>query len=418
MAHDRAQKIDEPSVLARVIEAAYNCTHDPLDSQAASGQARGIGVAAVNILLLEPYYAGSHAAWAAGYAAHSQHQVTTLSLPGRFWKWRMHGGAVSLARRFMSMATVPDLILATDMLDLTTFLALTRSRTHSLPTALYFHENQLSYPWSVTDRDVRQGRDTHYGFINYASALAADALFFNSRYHLESFLAELPRLLKHFPDHQELDTLEILYAKSAVLPVGLDLRRFDDLRPSPHSPTHSRPLILWNHRWEHDKNPAEFFRALYVLAERGVDFGLIILGERFRRQPTEFIEARQRLADRVCQFGYISDFPTYARWLWQADLLPVTSHHDFFGVSVVEAIYCHCFPLLPRRLSYPELVPPRYHDLCFYHNFDDLVGRLEVAVRNLDQTRQISLREAVAHLDWSQVSPVYDHRLAAVAARR
>ena len=129
----------------------------------------------MNILILEPYFTGSHATWAIGYAANSQHRVTLLTLPGRFWKWRMHGGAVTLARQFLAKETTPDLILATDMLDLTTFLALTRARTSQIPTALYFHENQLSYPWSPSDRDLRQGRDLHYGFINYASALAAKA---------------------------------------------------------------------------------------------------------------------------------------------------------------------------------------------------------------------------------------------------
>jgi glycosyltransferase involved in cell wall biosynthesis len=371
----------------------------------------------MNILLLEPYHTGSHAAWAAGYAAHSRHQVTVLTLPGRFWKWRMHGGAVTLARQFLAMDTAPDLILATDMLDLTTFLALTRARTHRLPTALYFHENQLSYPWSPTDRDIGQGRDVHYGFINYASALAADAVFFNSRYHLDSFFDELPRLLKHFPDHNELDSVDRLRTKSEVLPLGLDLRRFNAYRPSDQPPASSpRPLILWNHRWEYDKNPEDFFRALYVLAGRGIDFGLVILGESFREQPTEFVEARRRLDDRVYHFGHVPDFAGYARWLWQADLLPITSYHDFFGASVVEAIYCGCFPLLPRRLSYPELIPAKYHDLCFYHDFDDLVDRLESAIQHVGQISYTSLRDAVARFDWGELAPVYDDRLEVVGA--
>ncbi|MDX1521413.1 MAG: DUF3524 domain-containing protein, partial [Anaerolineae bacterium] len=134
----------------------------------------------MKILLIEPYYTGSHAAWTDGYAKYSQHQVDILSLPGRFWKWRMHGGAVTLARKFLASTLRPDLILATDMLDLTTFLALTRERTSGIPTAIYFHENQLTYPWSPTDRDIPLNRDKHYGFINYTSALAADAVLFNS----------------------------------------------------------------------------------------------------------------------------------------------------------------------------------------------------------------------------------------------
>jgi len=371
----------------------------------------------MNILLLEPYYTGSHAAWAEGYAAHSRHRVEVLALPGRFWKWRMHGGAVTLARRFEAMETTPDLILATDMLDVSTFLALTRGRTAHLPIALYFHENQLSYPWSPTDRDLRHGRDLHYGFINYVSALAADAVFFNSYYHLEAFFEALPRLLKHFPDHRELDSVEALRAKSQVLPLGLDLRRFDAWRPSPGS-RNPQPLILWNHRWEYDKNPEAFFRALTILAERGLDFGLVVLGESFRQQPTEFIEARRRLGDRVRHMGYVPHFADYARWLWQADLLPVTSHHDFFGASVVEAIYCGCFPLLPRRLSYPELIPSDYHSLCFYRDFDDLVDRLASAIQNPDRLDQTALSQAVVRFDWDEMAPLYDARLEAVRTAR
>ncbi len=134
----------------------------------------------MRILLVEPYYTGSHAVWAEGYAQYSQHHIDILSLPGRFWKWRMHGGAVTLAQKFLASDLNHDFILATDMLDLTTFLALTRTKTAHVPTAIYFHENQLTYPWSPDDRDVAQKRDKHYGFINYTSALAADAVFFNS----------------------------------------------------------------------------------------------------------------------------------------------------------------------------------------------------------------------------------------------
>ncbi len=107
----------------------------------------------MNILLVEPFFEGSHAAWAEGYQRHSRHRVELLTLTGRFWKWRMHGGAVTLAQRFLESDFCPDRILASDMCDLGTFLALTRERTARLPTAVYFHENQLSYPWSPDDPD-------------------------------------------------------------------------------------------------------------------------------------------------------------------------------------------------------------------------------------------------------------------------
>ena len=42
-------------------------------------------------------------------------------MKGQFWKWRMHGGAVTLAKQFKNKNYKPDLILSTDMLDLSTF---------------------------------------------------------------------------------------------------------------------------------------------------------------------------------------------------------------------------------------------------------------------------------------------------------
>ena len=36
----------------------------------------------------------------------------------------------------------------------------------------------------------------------------------------------------------------------------------------------------------------------------------------------------------------------YAKWLWKADIIPVTSNQEFFGASVMEAIYCNTWPIL------------------------------------------------------------------------
>ena len=318
----------------------------------------------------------------------------------------MHGGAVTLARKFLETGLHPDLILTTDMLDLTTFLALTRRHTATIPTAVYFHENQLSYPWSPTDRDIAQKRDKHYSFINYVTALTADIVLFNSAYHHESFLAALPNLLKHFPDFNEIDTITEIHSKSRILPLGLDLTRFDAFAGPPTAGF--PPIVLWNHRWEYDKNPAEFFEALYTLAERDIPFRVAILGEKFQRQPEIFIQARQRLGDRVIQFGYCDDFSTYARWLWQAALLPVTSHQDFFGASVIEAMYCDCVPLLPQRLAYPELIPAELQQGYLYDDFVDLVEKLAEA---LIKPQPKSLRQIAANFDWHRLAPEYDDLL-------
>ncbi len=376
----------------------------------------------MHILIVEPYFTGSHASWAEGYRKNSCHNVEILSLPGRFWKWRMHGGAVTLARRFMERGFRPDLILATDMLDLTTFLALTRPLSNGIPTAIYFHENQITYPWPEGDRDRLKGRDGHYGFINFATALAADAVFFNSSFHRKSFLEGLSGFLRAFPDFNCLSHVGEIEKKSSVLYVGMDFRVLDEAMAgtggeAPKEP----PLILWNHRWEEDKNPEEFFRALYALMERGLDFEVAVLGENFQKAPAVFDEARERLGARAAHFGYVEDYRGYAKWLKRADILPVTSIHDFFGCSVVEAMYAGVYPILPRRLAYPEhffrdggvtpIKTAETVDAFFYDGFEGLVSSLERAVVRIDETRKVSLGKGVAQYGWDNMAPLYDREM-------
>lgn len=364
----------------------------------------------MKICLVEPFHCGSHAAWAEEFARHSRHEVRLLTLSGRRWKWRMHGGAVTLARQFMENGFAPDLLLASDMLDLTTFLALTRSRTAGLPTALYFHENQLTYPWS-TNRSNTGQQHAHYAFTNYTSALAADTVLFNSRFHLDSFIDRLPGFLAGFPDHNERQSVAVIKGKSRVLSLGLDLQRFDAHRPrQPRQPTKA-PLILWNHRWEYDKNPEGFFQVLYQLKEEGLCFDVAVLGEAYRNRPPVFAEAQKKLGKRIRHFGYIADFADYAEWLWQADILPVTSHHDFFGASVVQAIYCHCTPLLPDRLAYPEHLPADRHARYLYADDRALTERLREMLEKPEAVDE-SLPAHVARYDWQKQIEEYDELFA------
>lgn len=321
----------------------------------------------------------------------------------------MHGGAITLADQFNDLDELPDLILATSMLDLTTFLALTRHRSAGIPVAIYFHENQLTYPWSPQDRDKKKKRNNHYSFINYASALAADKVFFNSEYHRESFLGALPKFLKQFPDKRGGDKVQIIKKKSDVLHLGLALDRFDEFRSSDKE-KQSEATILWNHRWEYDKNPEEFFTTLFALKEKGVKFKLVVLGEQNEMNPDIFDEAKERLKSEILHWGYAETFEEYARWLWRADILPVTSNQDFFGGSVVEAMYCDCFPLLPNRLAYPEHLPEEL-DREFLYEEGEFEARLETAIESVMGIRQVDYQSIVKKYDWGVLVSDYDEKL-------
>lgn len=120
----------------------------------------------------------------------------------------------------------------------------------------------------------------------------------------------------------------------------------------------SKPLhIVWNHRWEWDKGPDDFFKAISLLESAQVDFKISVLGESFGEVPPVFEHAKAQFASRILNWGYLPTKEDYRNVLLDADIVVSTAHHEFFGVSVIEAISCGCFPLCPRRLVFPEYLP-------------------------------------------------------------
>ncbi len=363
----------------------------------------------MNILLVEPFFSGSHQRWSEELQSFSTHHINILSLPGKHWKWRMYGGAVSLAKQFNALDELPDALLVSDMLDLTTFLSLTRKKTADLPIYLYFHENQITYPWSPTDADVPLKRNNQYGFLNYTSALVADKVFFNSEYHKSSLLGALPDFLRQFPDRREMANVDIIAAKSEVLYLGMNLKKFDAFEKKEKN---EYPVLLWNHRWEYDKNPEQFFKTLYKLKEEGIQFQLIVTGENYTSVPAIFADAREKLKEEIIHFGYADTFEIYANLLQKADILPVTNNQDFFGGSVVEAIYCGCFPLLPSRLAYREHIPQDKHDLHLYEEENDFYVMLKRVI--LEFTGGGEFRGFVEKYDWSNLIEEYDNKFSVI----
>ena len=316
------------------------------------------------IALVEPFYRASHKSWADGLISHSSHQIQLFSLPGRHWKWRMEGAAIELAKEVNQYSEQIDLILCSDFLDVALFKSLLKPELNPSPIYLYFHENQLTYPWSSTDEDVKLKRDAHYAFKNYTSALIADKVFFNSEYHKQSFLTELPQFLNRFPDYKNLETVEEIIKKSQVLYLGLELPVLES-----RIEENTFPILLWNHRWEYDKSPDSFKRLVIRLKEKQIDFQLILLGERFKETNAiiqEIVEITGQ--ENVLFNGYADTKEMYWKWLKKADILPVTNKQEFFGISVMEAIHAGVKPVLPNRLSYPEL----YSEADFYETEEEL----------------------------------------------
>lgn len=396
-------------VVAIKEDVAVSTTHVSLQDESPPEQ--------LKICLVEPFFTGSHKRWAEELASRSRHKIDIFSLPGRHWKWRMHGSAITLAKKFQESGVQYDAILASDMLDLTVFLSCLRTETAATPVAVYFHENQLLYPWSPRDGDTKKGRDLHYAFINYSSALAADELYFNSDYHRISFLEALPGFLKRYPDFQNLNTVSEIQNKASTLWLGMDLKAFDTYRSPNRGANADKPLIVWNHRWEYDKNPIGFFRILYGLLEKGIEFDLALLGEGFEEEPPYFREAKERLGSRIVHYGKAPLFSDYARILWEADISLVTSCQDFFGQSVVESIYCGCHPILPNRLAYPNYLDPSRWSQCYYDSEEEALDFTTEFIKSRAWKKPFPGADSVTQYDWDTQTSIYDSQLEQLSNR-
>ncbi len=356
----------------------------------------------LNIIVVEPFYADSHKEWLDNLIFHSSHHIEKLVLPGRHWKWRMHGAAVTLAEEYKKLNTPPDLILCTDMLDLGTFAALIKNEIQGIPIAVYFHENQITYPWNASDKDLNLKRDRHYGFINYTSALVADKVLFNSLYHKESFLNALNPFLKAYPDYKNLTTIEIIKKKSKVLYLGMHTKNL--FEKSANKINNRDPIILWNHRWEYDKNPELFFKTLIRLQKEGIKFKLIVAGKKYKNYPKVFDEAKELMKEEIIHWGYAERTEEYMEMLQKSDFLPVTSNQDFFGISVVEAMAGGVLPILPNRLAYPEHVQESKY---IYVNAESLYLKLRNFILNFHDLKKPSF-PAVLQYDWGEIIQEYD----------
>lgn len=319
-------------------------------------------------LFVEPFYGGSHRAFLDGLMRHSRHEIEPLTLPEGEWRRRMRRGAQELARRAAGLTGQYEFLCASDMLDLPVFLALTRPRFDRLPVLAYFHENQFTYP-----RLRGTKFNSWFGQINYLSAITADRVAFNSEFHRQDLLQAL-RALAGQPNNWLLEgAIAEIEAKSFVLPVGVELEWLDGFRRG--SPG-GAPILLWNHRWEFDKAPEMFVRAVERLDAEGLPFRLVIAGEPGANPVPALVELPRRFPNRIYHFGFAESRTDYARLLWESDIAVSTTRHEFFGVGMVEALYCGCTPIAPRRYNYPAVVPAEWHERCLFENEEEFVAKL------------------------------------------
>ncbi|XP_035860113.1 glycosyltransferase-like domain-containing protein 1 isoform X2 [Sander lucioperca] len=403
-----------------------------------------------SVLLVEAFYGGSHKQLI-DLLQENVSGCSVCSLPAKKWHWRARTAALHFSQ------TIPRcpsyrVVFCSSVLNLCELVAL-RPDLARLKKVLYFHENQLVYP---VRKD--QQRDFQYGYNQILSCLVSDVVVFNSAYNMDSFLSSISSFMKKIPDHRPRDLDQLIRPKCVVLHFPLQLPdvsrllpkhkllrrkshvddditlhdqllspRFEELseqedprdsRPEPGPEDQDpgdpevlrKPLhIVWPHRWEHDKNPELLFSTLIKLKERRVNFQLSVLGETYTDVPEVFGEARRVLDSHILNFGFLSSREDFLRVLCEADVVVSTAKHEFFGVAMLEAVHCGCYPLCPKALVYPEIFPAEY----LYSTPEQLCKRLQDLCRRPEIARRHVVKVDVSRFSWASLKESFETLLTA-----
>ncbi|XP_035796125.1 glycosyltransferase-like domain-containing protein 1-like isoform X2 [Anopheles albimanus] len=331
------------------------------------------------ILVLEAFYGGSHKQLLDVILKDLDPTTYDLyTIPAKKWHWCARMSALHFAE-VIPAAHQYRLLFTSSVLNLAELIGL-RPDLGRCRRIVYFHENQLCYPV----RESKQ-RDVQYGVNQITACLCADAIRFNSRHNMHSFLDSIQSFLSIVPNMKFKGIREKIAQKCKVLYFPIAFHQIprrtaggnrecvayaDDRR--------RRELhLIWPHRWEHDKHPEQLVDALLALQAKGVDFRVSILGERFETVPACFDQLSERLPGKVIHFGP-QPKDDYYRTLMEGDVVLSTALHEFYGVAMLEAVHCGCVPLAPNRLVYPELYPKDK----LYNTTEQLVKQLYNWCRN------------------------------------
>lgn len=228
---------------------------------------------------------------------------------------------------------------------------------------------------------------------------------------MNNFLKSVKKIFKRMPDEYDLSWItEEIEKRGRVLYPGCDFKYFEKKAQNKNKILH----VLWNHRWDYDKQPEVFFRLLRHLKYQNLLFRVFILGEQGEKPNPFFIEGKKEFRHEIAYFGYVKNKKDYAEFLKKSDIVISTSIQENFGYSVIEAVKAQCVPVLPERLSYPEIIPQEFHKKILYKNHKELLEMVKNYIEKPGSVYDEAFQKLFMHMDtysWKNLIKKYDDTL-------
>jgi hypothetical protein len=310
----------------------------------------------LDILALEPFFGGARKAMLETIMRHSRHRWTLLKLPPRRIERRLavaaHWFAEQLSRHWKGRLDILFTSEAMNLQDLVRFVP----EMGKKPSVVYFHDNQLpeeGYPAELP-----------HHLANLGTAMVASEIWFNSLYHLRTFLRRATSLIEMHPEMAGRSPMQELTAKAQLMPPPVDLTLSKDILGYEVIPRDSRMLFVDTR----DADVKMLNEALLKVHKRGEKYKLVTVG------PVEGLddELPRHTISESDEVGQIRALHESAILL-SARTTAASDHHAVRGLHV------GCWPLFPNSGVYPELLPQSLHAQCLYDGThpDRLVNQLQ-----------------------------------------
>lgn len=308
----------------------------------------------LDILALEPFYGGVRRAMLSAVMRCSRHRWTLLKLPPRRMERRLAAAAnwfaEQLDRHFSGHA---DVLFTSEAMNLANLYRLVPSLA-SRPSVVYFHENNLPSPDAQDEGQL--------DLVNLNTATAASEVWFNSTFHLKTFLTRGSALVARHPELTSHNPMGAITSKARLVIPPMDLGYVADVRAAFPTPSRDADAIFVETR---DADVDLLNRSLDLLHRSGRKFRLITVGP-----VKELSPAWERKTIREI------DEPAQVLGMMESTVLLSVKPTATSDYLCVRGMLAGCRPVVPDDGVYPELIPGSLHAATLYRTDPPDIARM------------------------------------------
>ena len=245
-------------------------------------------------------------------------------------------------------------------------------------------------------------RDNDLELVNLNTATAATEIWFNSAYHLRTFLDAASNLVDRHSELSSHNPIPEVKAKAIVMPPPTDLNLVPHVKSMAKLPPRDPRAIFVDTR---DAQVRILNAALAELASRGERFRLITVG------PVEELSTTwpRRTVSETDDIAHVAG-------LLEAGIVLSIRPGAACDLQVIRGLQAGCRPVLPDQGCYTDLIPASLHSECLYQlNIDSLADRLQEAINPAMAWNPPDFRQTLRQFEAIAATRIFDDRLSHLA---